>query len=499
MTTQITPWAEHEVRLFPSVHVSSEREVELRATASLLATIRAVSEFGRMIVKLAGGPAGRLCCFTEVPFQLGKGAGQTPEYLRPDGVLTVERGKAKWNALMEVKVGAADLEQDQVDRYQRIAKQEGLDALITVSNQTARADGKPPVSLDGRRNIPVVHFSWERLLSEAQVLSRKKEVSDPDQKWMLDEWIRYVEDPDSRIIVAPDLGPKWGEVLSAAKTSALSSSSSELQDVARSWIGYLRKAALRLRAKLGANVEVRMSRKEREDSEFQARNAVNAQEGILTGVLRVPDAAGDITVKVILPSQSVQYILQVAAPAEGRQATRVNWLSRQLREDRLPTGQLTVSAEWTVRGLTTTVGARDFLEDTNMLCLDKAGAPVPRDANPRSFQVVWTRALSKGRGRSSAPVLKGISDGLEEFYYGVVQDIVPFVPKAPRLDTKEPEREASSLDPRGAHPVTGGVILGHESTELEQQDSTVAESPFAQSDTPTSSPNIDEPPPPACA
>ncbi|WP_337288933.1 hypothetical protein [Candidatus Methylomirabilis sp.] len=492
MTTQITPWAEHEVRLFPSVHVSSEREAELRATASLLATMRAVSEFGRTIVKLAGGPAGRLCCFTEVPFQLGKGTGQAPEYLRPDGVLTVERGKTRWDALVEVKVGTANLEQDQVDRYHRLAKQERLQALITVSNQPAQANGSPPVNVDGRRSIPVVHFSWERLLSEAQVLSRKKEVSDSDQKWMLDEWIRYVEDPDSRIIVAPDLGSKWGDVLGAARTNALSPSSPELQDVARSWVGYLRKAALRLRAKLGVEVEVRMSRSEREDSELQARNVVNAKEGTLTGILRVPDAAGDITIKVILPSQSVQYILQVAAPTEGRQATRVNWLSRQLREDRLPTGELAVTADWTIRGLITTVGARDFLEDTNRLCLDKAGASVPRDANPRSFQVVWTRALSKSRGRSSAPVLKGISDGLEEFYHGVVQDIVPFVPKAPRLDTKKPEGEAASQYSVGAGPATGDVVPGHELIELTQQDPTAAESSFAQSDTPTLSPNADE-------
>ena len=36
----------HEVRLFPSVSISSGREAELRATASLLAIAKAVSEFG---------------------------------------------------------------------------------------------------------------------------------------------------------------------------------------------------------------------------------------------------------------------------------------------------------------------------------------------------------------------------------------------------------------------------------------------------------------------
>ena len=59
----------HAVRLFPAIRISSEREAELRATASLLAVVRAVSEFGRTIVKAADGPAGHLTCYTEVSFR----------------------------------------------------------------------------------------------------------------------------------------------------------------------------------------------------------------------------------------------------------------------------------------------------------------------------------------------------------------------------------------------------------------------------------------------
>ena len=165
-----------KVRLFPSVHIRSDREAELRATASLLAVIRAVSEFGRTIVRIAGGPKGRLSCFTEVPYQLDSGGGNPPEELRPDGIVRVVRGKTRWVALVEVKVGRASLDPEQVDKYHRLAREAGASALITVSNQPALPDGRPPVSLDGRRlrNIPVSHFSWERLLSEAQLLSRKK-------------------------------------------------------------------------------------------------------------------------------------------------------------------------------------------------------------------------------------------------------------------------------------------------------------------------------------
>ncbi len=416
----------NEVRLFPSVHFRSDQEAELRATASLLAVIRAVSKFGRRIVSLSNGPAGRVSCYTEVQAKLEETRGEALKSLRLDGILTVERGKTSWRAFIEVKVGNAKLNQDQIDKYHQLAKQEGADVLITVSNQPARNDGDPPLTFDRRSNIPVMHFSWERLLSEAHVLSKKKEkeVSDREQKWMLDEWIRYVEDPNSRIIAPPDLGPHWSEVLDAARKNALKESSSELLDVARHWIGYLQTAAFRLRAKLGVDVKVHMSREERKNSDLQAQNSVNG-EGILSGTFCIPDTAGDITMRAILPSRSVQYVLQVAAPTEGQRRTKIRWLSRQLRAEYLPSGDLVIVTHWTVRGLTTTVPVHDYLEDITRLCADKNGVQVPQNANPRFFRIVWTRSFSnrRGRGRPGEHILGGISQGLKEFYCNVVKDI----------------------------------------------------------------------------
>lgn len=439
-----------EVRLFPSVHITTDREAELRATASLLTIIRAVSEFGKRVVRLSGGPAGRLSCFTEVPYQLECGGGNPPEELRPDGLIQVVRGKTRWVALVEVKVGRSNLDPKQIDNYHRLARQEHADAMITVSNQPALPDGRPPLSLDGRklRSIPVWHFSWERLLSEAQMLSRKKEISDPDQKWMLDEWIRYVDDSESRIIVPPDLGSHWGEILKAARTGALDQSGSELLDVARFWMGYLQKAALQLRAKLGVDVEVRLSRKERSDNQLHLEHLVaNARaNGTLSGVLRIPDAAGDIHIEVFLHSRSVRYGLEVAAPTEGRQTTRLNWLSRQLRGLSLPTDML-VTAEWTARGLLTSAPASQFVDDPGTLLVDRKGASLPKDVNPKRFLLQRTTRLQVCRGRSNAPVLEGISKGLEDFYLRLVEGIVRFVPRAPRLVTKEAQREDRDSPP----------------------------------------------------
>lgn len=443
---------EHEVRLFPSVHIKSEREAELRATASLLAMVSAVPEFGRAVVRRAGGSGGLLSCFTEVPFQLDRGDGATPEDLRPDGLIQAVWGKNRWSSLVEVKVGKTSLDKEQVDKYVRLARQEGINAVITVSNKSALANDRPPVNLDKRRlgNISVVHFSWERLLSEAQILGRKKAVSDPDQKWMLDEWIRYVDDAGSRIVEPPELGSSWNEVLKAARTGALDTRANELEDVTSHWIGYLRKAALRMRAKLGVEVQLRLTRKEqKEPGVYLERLITEARaNGVLSGALKIPDAASDLRVDVFLHSRSVRYGLKLQAPEEGRQATRVNWLVRQLRGIAdLPSG-LQISIDWSSLGLLTSGPASQLLADASTFMRDQAGVRIPKDTMPERFLIQWTTKLQPGRGRSSTPVLEGISRGLEDFYRVLMERLVPYVQPAPRL--LEPEKSSDETEPSAA-------------------------------------------------
>ena len=148
-----------KVRLFPSHHIKSDREAELRAAASFLAVTRAVSEFGRSVVSMIGGPKGRLECYAEVPFKTSDGVVD-----RPDGLIQVRRGKKEWRSLVEVKVGDNPLDQNQFDRYLRLAGNENISALLTINNQAALPSGLPPaIHVDGRRfrSLSVVHLSWE--------------------------------------------------------------------------------------------------------------------------------------------------------------------------------------------------------------------------------------------------------------------------------------------------------------------------------------------------
>ena len=447
---------EREVRLFPSIRISSVAEAEVRATSSLLAIVRAVSEFGRSFVRIAGGPSGKLSCYTEVTFK--KEGPESAGELRTDGIVRVVRGKTEWKAIVEVKVGDNPLDQSQFDEYHKLAKEESFNAFITISNQAALPNGLPRLSIDRHRlkSVPVVHFSWERLLSEAQVLSRRKEIEDPDQHWMLDEWIRYVADPTSRIIEPPHLGEHWNEILRAAREGNLSSVSKYLEEIIRRWDGFLRKAALRLRAKLGVEVQPKISRGDRSDpaARMKRLHSEALKSGQLSGILRVPDAAGDITVNVLLPARMVRYEVELKPPSEGRATTRINWLLRQLRTGDVPSG-LIIKILWDHGRLQSQARIADALSEAGSLLRDGQQQLIPHEAFPRTFVLEWVVPLQKGRGRSSAPVLEGIAGGFEQFYGRVVEQLRPYVPRAPQLPSDQTTDTSTELEQKREGKIEG--------------------------------------------
>ena len=294
------------------------------------------------------------------------------------------------------------------------------------------------MSVDKRRQkkVPAMHFSWERLLGEAQMLSRKKEISDPDQKWMLDEWIRYVDDERSKIVEKPDLGNHWTDVLQAARQGALATTSHGLADVMEHWVGFIRKAALRLRAQLGVEVTPRLSRSDRSDPQGRLKRLteIALKTGCLTGVLKVPRAVSDVAVDVLLQARTVRYRVSLDPPDEGRTKTRLNWLTRQLLKLDSAPSSLVLTVEWDRRGVAsrTTLGELQR-RGTDVLLNNTEGMAVPKEAMPRRFVLEWPTELRKSRGRSSIRVLDGISTDLERFYQDVVEQLVPFAPRAARL------------------------------------------------------------------
>ena len=124
--------AEHpswqQARLFPVNGLRNDQEREVRATATLLAVMAQVPEFGRRLTARFNAPAGTIQTFAEASFKHGDGK------VRPDGVLRVARAGRIWTALIETKTGGNPLKVEQVEAYLEVAARHGYETVITLSN-----------------------------------------------------------------------------------------------------------------------------------------------------------------------------------------------------------------------------------------------------------------------------------------------------------------------------------------------------------------------------
>src|SRR4051794_14803933 len=208
-----THWC--NARLIPTYGIRTGEEQEKRATSCLLAVMRAVPEFGHALLKELGAPRSQaIQTFAEVRFKDPDG-----RTVIPDGAIVCERGKKSWTCLVEVKSARNQLRPEQVSTYLDVARDQGFDGVLTISNQITPSSADSPVQVDGRKlkKSSLWHFSWWRVITEAVVQSRHRIVSDPDQAWILDELIAYFENPASGLGQFDDMGDAWVPVRKGAR------------------------------------------------------------------------------------------------------------------------------------------------------------------------------------------------------------------------------------------------------------------------------------------
>lgn len=438
-------------RLIPTSGISGADEAERRATSALLAVLAAVKEFGVAITRPVGAPAGNLATYIEVPFLLGEGK------VIPDGLLRVTRGKTSWTALVEVKTGAGVLNREQVESYLDVARIEGFDAVLTISNELAPAPGVHPVTVDGRktRKVALHHLSWAEVLTHAVRTRVHRGVADPDQAWILGELIRYLEHPKSGALDFADMGGSWVAVREAMAAGTLRRRDPGVAEVASRWDQLLRFAALRLGRELGADVHVVVPRKEMAEPPLRISNIVAelCDQGSLSGLVRVAGAVADIEIKADLRTSMVTTSVDVAAPGAGRALTRVRWLLRQLAD--APPG-LRVEASFQGTRLTTSELLGTVRERPELL-LD----PGQRDF--RSFRISAMSPAGTKRGVGRGAFIDSVLTATDGFYQGVVQVVRPWTPQAPRLadDARSAaERAGINIDPPETEVRAGEVEPG---------------------------------------
>ena len=432
-----TEW--QTARLIPTSGISGQAEAERRATSALLAVISAVKEFGIALTKPYGAPANWLQTYIEVPFDLNGGK------VIPDGLLRTSRGSKTWTALVEVKTSANLLERQQIENYLDVAREQGFDAVITISNEIAYAPNVHPTSVDKRklRTVALHHISWAEILTRAIQEQVHSGVKDPDQAWILGELIRYLKHPKSGTQDFDSMGGSWVDIRKAVENSTLRTNNDGLRATVERWEQLLRFTAFSLSRELPVNVQVVRSRSERDEPSERVDQQVEAlvEDGSLSGQIRIPNAIGDLGIVANVRAGRVTVSVDIDAPKEGRPKTRVNWLLKQLKE---APAQLTVEA-W-VRGARTSMSEllSDVREDPNMLVQDAKKDVV-------KFRVSASTPLGITGNLKGNSFIETVLGAATSFYREVIENLVPWTPPVAKLPTEgRTATEAAGIDTRPA-------------------------------------------------
>lgn len=431
----------HEARLIPTSGISGAEEQERRATSALLAVLTAVREFGRGLTQPLGAPAGTIDCFIEVPFMVGE------KRLYPDGLIRVSRGQKTWTALVEVKTGTNELQVEQLENYLEVAKAQGYEALITISNQIPPAAGQHPTAVDKRKlkKVALHHWSWSQVLAEAVMQKEHRGVADPDQAWILSELIRYLEHPKSGALEFDDMGGSWVAVRESVSAGTLRASDKGVADVAARFDALLRFVSLRLGRTLGTEVVPVVSRKELAEPALRSAALIEAlvKDGRLTGGVRIPNAVAPLNVELDLRSGRITCHVDLDAPKEGRPTTRVNWLVRQLKS--APDGLRVEAYAAHARGGGAASLLKDVRENPGVLVQD------PKK-ELRSFRLALTTPLGTKRGRGRGAAIDSVLVAVDGFYLDVLQHLKAWTATPPKM------REAAEL-PAGTPPALVSTAL----------------------------------------
>jgi hypothetical protein len=429
-------------RLIPVAGIRGQDEQEIRAASSLLAVMGAVDEFGKALLREVGAPAGRITTFTEVPLKNADG-----KTLRPDGAITVERGKTSWRCLVEVKTGNAPLKADQVSNYLDLAREHEFDAVLTISNQISGGPQDVPVTVDRRklRRVDLRHLSWWRILTEAVMQHQHRGVKDPDQAWILGELIAYLEHEKSGAIGFEDMGQNWVKVRNSARDGTIRVADPGVRDVVDRWEQFIEYLCLGLSQDLG--VQVTSAQSKAKDGERWTESLLTAleSEGKLTSSFRVPGAVGPIDVEADLRARQTRANVKVSAPKEGRPLTRINWILRQVGK---APKDLRVEVQFARTKETTALLLSDALEEPKALL-----SPSDPKREPRAFSLSLARPLGTKRGRGERSFVLETRRQVVGFYGGLVEDLTGWQPKAPKLSSKEPSGDTE--DPR--RTVSGAI------------------------------------------
>ncbi|MCW8830404.1 MAG: hypothetical protein OQK32_02670 [Gammaproteobacteria bacterium] len=402
---------------------------EMALTSVLLSSLKLIKEFRQAVfseAKMLTG--GAVYCYTEVEFDEYRGA-------RIDGlILIVKSGVIRDAAIVEVKNKKSELEKDQIERYQQIAKAYSIPKFITISNQFVSDSTQSPINAKNIKSVDRHHFSWTYLLTIAHVLLFKKEpkIEDKDQIALMKEVVNYLEWDKSGVFGVTQMKAGWVDVVEKVVARAkLKASDENVNDAVLSWQQQERDMSLVLSRELGVLVssgeakykgklEVRL----KDDCKFLVENEK------LHSVLRIRGAVSDIRVSALFDNRTVEMMVSLKAPNDKTTKGQIGWIKRQLSVCSKRNDSLFDRLENNIY-LEVLVRNSHISEKFSISEIDTASERL-KGRVIREFRVVYVKDFGK-QFSSPRKFVDIIEAMLKDYYRGVVQHLTKWEVAAPKM------------------------------------------------------------------
>jgi hypothetical protein len=415
-------------RLFPVLSLTSK---EGRATSILLAVIQHVPALAQAIFKPFNqriGQRSRLSCFTEIVF---KSSGKSHK-ARPDGLLELQTGRSEWRCLIEAKIGNAVLEVDQVEEYRAIAKDNKIDALLTISNQfTYKADVHPlPQVKNAKSKTLVIHWSWLAIVTEIDLILSDEAVTDAEQIILLTELKRFLSHESTGVKGFDRMPPEWSELNKLVSAGGVITTKNPLAgSTVRAWQQEVRDLSLLLTREVRESVTERVPNKWRKpDERYKAELKRLCDRNELITELNIPGAAAVLDVRADLQRRVIEVGMTLDAPTDKKSNTaRLNWLLRQLKN--VSSNEAYITAYWPGSSQPTVHALSPLQEQPELIEEGK------QHLQAHSFRVFLSKSLGV-RFTQQQNFIVDLEQAVPDFYASMGQNLKAWQKPAPKIEQK---------------------------------------------------------------